>query len=160
MKTVKPLLTATAGEHFVAHKIALLGFLPALVRQGSPSIDLVASRPDGGRTVGIQVETTSTALRTRGRGEKKTPFQLQFPLGYHAIEATADSTIFCFVDLRGGDPALSPDVYVVPADQLKKEYAEMDIRQYSYFRHHREIERMSGYKNNWQPIIEALEGCK
>lgn len=157
MKTAKPLLTATAGEHFVAHKIALLGFLPALVRQGSPSIDIVASSPDGGRTVGIQVKTTSAAVRTRGRGEKKAPFELQFPLGYHAIESTADSTIFCFVDLRGGDPAASPDVYVVPAHELKKEYAETNIRQYSYFRHHREVEHMSSYKNNWHPIVEALE---
>lgn len=149
-------LIATAGEHFIAHKIATLGFIPALVRQGSPTIDLIASSVDGGKTVGIQVKTTSNALRTRGRGEKKVPFQLQFPLGYHAIEVTADSTIFCFVDLKNLHPKESPDVYVVPASELKKEYVGMNIRQHTFFRHHRPIEHMQKYLNEWAPVIRAL----
>ena len=153
-------LTATAGEHYIAFRLASLGFIPALVRQGSPTIDLIASSSDGGKTVGIQVKTTSLATRTRGRGIKKVPFQLQFPLGYHAIEITADTTIFCFVDLRGGEEGIVPDVYVVPAAELKKEYEGMNIRQYSYFRHHRPIEQMTKYRNNWAPVIQALTGRK
>lgn len=154
--SAKSLLTATAGEHFVAYKIAMMGFVPALVRQGSPVIDLLASSVDGGRTVGIQVKSTSWAERTRGRGDLKQPAELQFPLGHRAIEETADSTIFCFVDLRDRTPEDPPDVYVVPAKVLKKEYMGVNIRQHSYFRHHRAIQRMASFKNNWDPIRKAL----
>ena len=156
MKTTDPQITATAGEHFVAYKIATLGFIPALVRQGAPTIDLLASSVDGGKTVGIQVKTTSSAIRTRGRGDKKEAFQLQFPLGHRAIEETADSTIFCFVDLRQWEADKAPDVYVVTAKALKKEYDGMNIRQHSYFRHHRLIAAMAAYRNNWQPLTDAL----
>lgn len=149
-------LTATAGEHYVAYKIASLGFIPALVRQGSPTIDLLASNPDGGRTVGVQVKSTTSALRMRGRGEKKVPFQLQFPLGHHAVEITADSTLFCFVDLKCGMADAAPDVYVVPALELKREYAGVDIRRYSFFRHHRPIQHMEKYRNDWSPLVRAL----
>ena len=153
-------LTATAGEHFIAYKLAMLGFIPALVRQGSPTIDLIASSPDGGRTVGLQVKTTSFAVRTRGRAEKKVPHELQFPLGHHAVEVTADSTIFCFVDLKSGSKEEKPDVYVVPASELKKEYEGIDIRRHTYFRHHRPIQHMEKYRNNWAPVIHALSKKK
>ena len=156
MRSLSPHLTATAGEHFVASKLALLGYIPALVRQGAPSVDILASTIDGGRTVAVQVKTTEWAMRTRGRGDKKRPHELQFPLGHHAIELTEDSSIFCFVDLKVHDKAASPDVYVVPAKILKREYQGENIRQYSYFRHHRTIKHMECFKNNWKPFLDAL----
>src|SRR6266404_5158080 len=113
-------LIAAAGEYFVAYKLSCLGYLAAPVRLGSPATDLLASTLDGGRTVAIQVKTTGWAERTRGRGDKKTPHHLEFPLGHAAVEQASDRLIFCFVDLRGNQPDISPDVYVVPATTILK----------------------------------------
>jgi hypothetical protein len=149
-------LTAAAGEHFVAYQLARLGYIAALVREGSQAIDILASNVSGSRTVGIQVKTTFWAERTRGRGTQKTPFELQFPLGHHAVEQVSEKAIFCFVDLRGYIADALPDVYVIPARNLLREYKGINIRQYSYFRHHRPIDAMAKYKNQWSHVHEAL----
>lgn len=149
-------LVAAAGEHYVSYALSCLGFTAALVRQGAPSIDVLASDLSGSKTVGIQVKTTEWAERTRGRGAAKRPFQLQFPLGHRAIEHASPKTIMCFVDLRGFGLTEAPAVYVVPTKLLIEHYAGEDIRQHSFFRHHRPIEEMEPFKNNWQPVVEAL----
>jgi len=145
-------IIAGAGEHYVAYVLSCFGYISALVREGSPTIDLLASNIDGSSTVGIQVKTTEWAERTRGRGENKKPFELQFPLGHKAIENAVPSLIFCFVDLRHLDPQEKPDVYVIPAKVLLDHFEGVDIRQWSYFRLHWSIEQMVEFKNNWQPI--------
>lgn len=149
-------LVAAAGEHYVAYKLSCLGYLAAAVRVGSPAADLLASTPDGGRTVAIQVKTTQWAERTRGRGERKVPHHLEFPLGHTAVEKASAKLIFCFVDLRGSEPDTMPDVYVVPAAVILKEYKGKNIRQYSFFRHHRSIQHMAPFKNRWEPVVKAL----
>ena len=150
------ILVAAAGEHFVAYSLSCLGFTAALVRQGAPSIDILACNLSGSKTVGIQVKTTAWAERTHGRGEEKKVFQLQFPLGHRAIEEASPDTFVCFVDLRGFDFAARPDVYVVPTRVHKELYKGHNIRQYSFFRHHRPVDEMAPFKNVWQPIIQAL----
>lgn len=149
-------LTATSGEHYVAYAVSSLGYIAALVREGSPTIDLLASNIRGSKTVGIQVKTTAWAIRTRGRGKSKTPYELQFPLGHKAIENAVPSLIFCFVDLNDLDPTTLPDVYVVPAKVLLEEFQGVNIRQWPYFRLHWQIEHFSPFKNNWRPLHDAL----
>lgn len=149
-------LVAASGEHYVAYKLSCFGYLAAFVRQGSPSTDLLASSLDGQRAVAIQVKTTSWAQRTSGRGVNKAASRLEFPLGHNAVDRSSAKLIFCFVDLRGNNPDLPPDIYVVPAALIHKEYFGQNIRQQSYFRHHRSIDHMAPFKNNWNPIHEVL----
>ena len=149
-------LTAAAGEYYVGYKLSCLGYIAGFVRAGVPAADLLASTIDGGRTVAIQVKTTFWAERTRGRGDAKKPAELQFPLGHRAVEDAAPNLIFCFVDLRGYLPNVSPDVYVIPAKVILKDYKGINVRQWSYFRLHRPIDYMAAYKNNWKPIQTAL----
>ena len=149
-------LVAAAGEHFVAYKLSVLGYLAAPVRVGSPATDLLASSLDGGRTVAIQVKTTGWAERKKGRGENKVPDRLEFPLGHAAIEKASDRLIFCFVDLRGGFPENLPDIYVIPAAVILAEYKGMDIKKHPWLRHHRPIAHMEPWRNNWKPVNDAL----
>lgn len=149
-------LVAAAGEHYVAYALASLGYIAALVREGSPTIDVLASSIDGARTVGIQVKTTEWAERTRGRGKNKVPHELQFPLGHHAVETASSHMVFCFVDLRGMLPKEPPRVYVVPAQVLMDAYAGVDVRQWKYFRLHWPIARLEPYRDNWAPVVDAL----
>lgn len=150
-------LTAGAGEHYVAYVLSCFDYVAALVREGSPTIDLLASNLNGSKTIGIQVKTTEFALRTRGRGKNKVPFELQFPLGHKAVENAVPDLIFCFVDLQRRNPDDRPDVYVIPASDVIAYYKDMNIRQYPYFRLHWRIEEMEPYKNNWDPINVALQ---
>lgn len=149
-------ITAGAGEHYVAYCLASLGYISALVRQGSPTIDVLASDTTGSRTIGIQVKTTQSALRTRGRGDNKVPHELQFPLGHHAIEKGEPGTVICFVDIKGKSLAGAPDVYVMPVEYLLFKFSGIDVRQWSYFRLHWPIADMEPFKNNWSPVIERL----
>ncbi len=149
-------LTAGAGEHFVAYMLSSFDYVSALVREGSPTIDLLASNLNGSKTVGIQVKTTESAMRTRGRGKNKQPYELQFPLGHKAIENAVPELIFCFVDLLGRKLEAKPDVYVIPASVLLDHFEGHNIRQYSYFRLHWRIEAMEPFKNNWRPVHQAL----
>lgn len=149
-------IVASSGEHYVAYVLSSLGYTAALVRAGSPAIDLLVAGSDGINSVGIQVKTTENALRTRGRGKEKTPYELQFPLGHKAVEDAVPGRIFCFVDLRGFEPQNVPDVYVIPSEVLIDLFDGVDIRQWSYFRLHRPIEWMAEYKNNWQPIFSVF----
>jgi hypothetical protein len=145
-----------AGEHYVAYVLSSFGYMPALVREGSPAIDLLASNLNGSKTIAIQVKTTKYAKRTRGRGKNKALHHLEFPLGHKAIENAVPELIFCFVDLDTLNPERKPDVYVIPATVFINHYADRDIRQYKWLRLHWSIEDMEKFKNNWEPIHSAL----
>ena len=149
-------LTAAAGEHFVCYALSMLGFNAALVRQGTPFIDILASNDSGSRTIGIQVKSTAWAQRERGRGAARKVAELQFPLGHKIIEKAASETVTCFVDLKQGEGGERPVVYVVPTVDLKAHFEGEDIRQYRYFRLHRGVESMDAYRDNWKPVIRAL----
>lgn len=151
-------IAALAGEHYVAHKIAMLGFIPTLVRQRMPRIDLLVSSGKGDRTVGIQIKSTLSAMRepaADSAGEHTV--DLRFPLGHRAITSSTGTTFFCFVDLRRLTPSAIPDVYVVPADLLRREYEGVYLRRYSQVHYQRSWQSMQPYRNNWESVSEALK---
>ena len=149
-------ITGGAGEHYVAYALSCLGFMPALVREGSPVVDLLASNESGSRTVAIQVKTAKSAIRKRGRGNDKKPHHLEFTLGKAAIKEEKRDLIFCFVDLKGGALKDRPDVYVIPGKKLIKRYEGKDIEKHKWFRLHWSVEEMEKYKNKWEPLLDAL----
>jgi hypothetical protein len=119
-------------------------------------VDVLVSSPDGTRTLAIQVKTTEWALRLRGRGEQKVPFQLQFPLGYKAAKIDSENLLFAFVDLKGlDDDSLVPDVYLVPADYVMRHCAEW-VEEAKMVRLHIGIEEMEPFKNNWDSVVGRL----
>lgn len=147
---------AAAGEHFVAYKVALLGFVPALT-QDARTIDLLVSSPDAGAMVGVQVESTPSALRA-SRRQTGEAGELEFPLSHRSLEQAAPSTIFCFVDFRSRSNGETPDVYVIGARELRAQCAGAYVRKYSSFRYVRTAAELQPYRNNWQPFVEALGG--
>lgn len=152
----KSKLTGDAGELYVAYMLSRFGYIAALVRDGAPVVDILATNGDASQTIGIQVKTTQNAVRTRGRSPNKVPHEVQFPLGHKAVEKSSPDLFFCFVDLRGDDDQTRPDVYVIPGAAIIDHYSGMDIRQHSYFRFHWPIEKVAPYKNDWTPIKKAL----
>ena len=149
-------LTGTAGEHYVAYKLSTLGYVAAIPREGTPTVDILACNLDASQILSIQVKTTSKATRTRGRGEDKVPFQLQLPLGRKAAGINSKSLVFAFVDLNDLDrDDLEPDVYIVPSRFIYnwcKEWRD----EAKMVRFHIEIEKMQKFKNNWDIIRKVL----
>jgi hypothetical protein len=52
-------LVGTAGEYFVCAELCRRGFLALLTPKNNPLFDVIASAPDGSKTVSIQVKTRS-----------------------------------------------------------------------------------------------------
>jgi hypothetical protein len=150
---------ANAGEHFVAYKIAMLGFIPSLIHQGIRGIDVLASSADGARSVGLQIKSAASAIYEKSGAAQHVAFHLRFPLGQRAISAIADSTLVCFVDLRKWSPREGPDVYIVSGKQLKCEYSGVCLRKYTPVHYERSLSTMEQYRNNWQPLVEALSAA-
>lgn len=152
-------LVGGAGEHYVAYVLSCFGYICALVREGAPTVDLLASSIDGSKAISIQVKTSKHALRKRGRGDNKKPHHLEFTLGRQAVKNAQESFIFCFVDLHGlKDPLKVPDVYVIPSEVIRDHYEEKDLDSIKWLRLHWGVEKMEFFKNNWEPIIERLSG--
>lgn len=143
--------STSAGEHFVAFKIARLGFIPVLSAHGR-TIDLIATSADGSRSLGVHVKTALQAERRNADGA----LTLDFPFSYRAVEQSAPGTLFCFVDLRGRDGLRPPEVFVLPALYLQREYRGLSVRRYATIRHQRAPAELEPFRDNWQPLLEAL----
>jgi hypothetical protein len=149
-------IAAIAGEHYVAHKIAMLGFIPTLVRQRMPRTDLLVTSAAGDKTVTVQIRSAANATREVAAPDAPGTFFLRFPLGHRAITGSTENTFFCFVDLRRMSPSAVPDVYVMSAPTLKAEYERVYRRRYSQLHYERPWREMQPFRNNWEPIEKAL----
>jgi Holliday junction resolvase-like predicted endonuclease len=56
-------ITGVAGEYFVAAELSRRGWVATLTLKNTPNIDVIATTPDGSRTVKIQVKTRSVKNR-------------------------------------------------------------------------------------------------
>ncbi len=119
---VDRVLIGCAGEHFVAYRLSAMGYLVALTRGGSPSVDLMVTTPNGKKTVTIQVKTATQAfLRVKRKPEQSCWY---WPVGSKALDLSGESVFYAFVDLKGdtGEPSgemKMPDVFIVPADFVR-----------------------------------------
>jgi hypothetical protein len=147
---------STTGELYVAYKLASIGLIPALISQSTRAIDLIASSSDGSRTVGVYIKSAYDAGRGIHRSHSADATLLEFPLSQREIEQASAGAIFCFVDLQRRAAAKAPDVYVVPANVLVKQFSGVPVRKYSPFRLQRSVADMRPFLNNWQPFISAL----
>lgn len=149
-------LTGTAGEHYVAYKLSSLGAIVAIPREGTPTIDILASNLDCTKMIGIQVKTTDWATRERGRGANRKPHHLEFPLGKKSLKKFGKNLYYAFVDLNGLDwHEKQPDVYIVPSKFVHDHCVDW-IDDVTMVRFHIEIEKMNRFKNNWDSIMNKL----
>lgn len=142
---------STAGEHFVAYRIAACGFLPAFIRHGIRKVDILASTPNGSRTVGLVVKCTRDAVRESAGSEL-----LVFPFSGRFLDQAGPNTLFCFVDLREGTEGAGPDVFVIPREELDELISNQTRRKYAPARWHVSPEAIAPFKNEWRPLYRAL----
>ena len=143
-------LTGAAGEHFVAFRLAQLGFPAALTRGGSPSVDVLVGDSDGNAAISIQVKTSSGARREFKRDPSKNRWE--FDVGAKALRLRGSSIFYVFVDLRY-DAAAMPDAFIVPSDNVASSQNPQDSR----FMFWISEDQAPEYRERWDRITARLK---
>lgn len=151
-------LIGTAGVYHVAAQLAARDYHAAVTFGNAPSIDILVGLSDGGATLSLQVKTSRSALRTRGRGNSKQPYEYQWDVGEKSAKLNHPDLFFVFVDLKLGRGEL-PDFWVVPSQfvfsTFDNSYFKSGVKR--RWRWHRKIEEIEQYKNNWDILRNHLE---
>lgn len=100
-------ITGVAGEYFVAAELSRRGWIATMTLKNTPNIDIIATIPDGMRTLNIQVKTRSIGNRQGWILNK-------------GIEMLVPGSNFyiAFVDLKGKDE--KPDYFLIPKNLFAK----------------------------------------
>jgi hypothetical protein len=100
-------ITGVAGEYFVAAELSRRGWIATITLKNTPNIDVIATTPDGLRTLNIQVKTRSIGNRQGWILNK-------------GIETLVPGNNFfiAFVDLKGENE--KPDYFLIPKNLFAK----------------------------------------
>jgi hypothetical protein len=145
-------LTGAAGTYYVASRFAFQGFHAAITFGNAPTVDVLVSRKDGASTVALQVKTTAWALRTRGRGQSKTPHHYEWDVGYKTAHTARRDLFYALVDIKEFESL--PDVFFVPSEFMVKWFSQWgELKRYRF---HPLVEEVEQFKNNWGSIQRKL----
>ena len=158
MAKLSGILIGTAGVYHVAAQLAARGYHAAVTYGNAPSIDILVGLSDGSATLSLQVKTSSSALRTRGRGDNKQPHRYEWDVGPKSGNLKSPDLFFVFVDLKLGKQEL-PDFWIVPSQFVFSTFDNPHFKsgQSRRWRWHRKIEEIEQYKNNWDLLRHHLE---
>lgn len=151
-------LVGTAGEYYVCAELCRQGYLALLTPKNNPLFDVVATALDGSRSVSIQVKTRSVH-NTQG-----------WKLGTDISKGHASPSLFVvLVNLEASGlpefyvyeyPVLSErvsQVYHAYISKLKRDGSPKKEVSFRWFDDVSFNDDDCSRKNNWQPIINALE---
>lgn len=143
----------TAGTYYVMAELAFQNIHASCTFGNAPYVDILASAPDGSRTLAIQVKTAFNAVRRRGRGEERKPDHLEWPIGRKIAQIASPSLFLALVDAKKCKGA--PDIYVVPSTFIRDHF-EGRLEELKWVRLHIGLKEMDRFKNNWTLVREAL----
>jgi hypothetical protein len=149
-----PSLTGSAGVYFVAARLNAMGLQCAPTFGNVPSVDILVSNLGGSAMVSLQVKTTMFAMRPRGRGENKKPYEYQWAIGWKSARLNTENLFFALVDLK--EFAELPDVFIVPSKMIATYFEGGDPKTWTFARYHELIETLTPHKNNWDTIRNRL----
>jgi hypothetical protein len=165
-------MIGTAGVYFVAAKLSALGLHCAPTLGNAPNVDLLVSSEGGSKAVAMQVKTTCSAVRRRGRGDQRVPEHCEWDIGHKCAMLDSPGLWFALVDLKlprhempdPGDILVNPapDVYLVRSPDItawfKKRVLDHDLRGKPIlrWRYHPKMDELAGFKNAWGTILTEL----
>lgn len=94
------------------------------------------------------------AMRERGRGEHKKPYEYQWAIGWKSARLDSPNLFFALVDLK--EFAELPDVFILPSKVLAAYFEGGDPKTWTFARYHELVEKVAPYKNNWDIIRNRL----
>ena len=149
------ILVGTAGVYFVASRLAAKGFHAAPTFGNAPHVDILVGQSDGAATLSIQVKTSWSALKTRGRGNNKLPDRYEWDVGEKSAKLNQLGLFFAFVDLKGAGTEM-PDVFILPSRITYKYFEKYFESGLLRWRWHPEVESVEQYRNNWEILGKYL----
>ena len=106
-------LTGAAGEHYVAFRLAAIGYAVGLTTRGTRTVDMVVANPDTGKSITVDAKTARAAFERSGHD-----CWWKWRMGIGAYKKPIhEDFLYALVDLKG-DPAQTPDVFIVPSKEL------------------------------------------
>ena len=147
-------LTGVAGVHYVAAFLSFKGLHAVPTTRNVRGPDVLVSTIDGEQSLSLQVKTTMSAMRTRGRGAAKTPDHYEWEIGWSSAKLSHSRLFFALVDLQHFERL--PDVFFVPSRVIHAYFKAGDPSTWIRARYHPAIGEIAGYKNNWDAIEQAL----
>ena len=146
-------LVGAAGEYYVCAELCKLGYLALLTPKNNPLFDVVATNAAGDKSVAIQVKTRSVSNKQGWKlGKdieiKKNNSNLFIVLVNLKKNQPSDCFIYQY-DLFSETVSIHYDRYI---KKPKKDGAKRKDPGFRWYDNEDE-----GYRNNWQPIINALE---
>jgi hypothetical protein len=146
-------LTGAAGSFFVASRLAYHGIHASVTFGNAPSVDIIVSSADGGSSLAIQVKTTASAGRTRGRGENKVPHHYEWDIGEKGARKFRPNLYYALVDLRGF--AELPDVFIIPSEFIVNWFSRFEsLKRYRF---HPLIVEIDKFKNDWDSLKKRIQ---
>ncbi|MFC1687083.1 hypothetical protein ACFL0L_00705 [Patescibacteria group bacterium] len=100
-------ITGVAGEYFIAAELSRRGWIATMTLKNTPNIDVIATTPDGARTLNVQVKTRSVGNRQGWILNK----------GIETI-VPGNNFFIAFVDLKGKNER--PDYFLIPKNLFAK----------------------------------------
>jgi hypothetical protein len=156
------ILIGTAGVYHVASRLAAHGFHAAVTYGNAPSVDILVGLVDGSATVSLQVKTSYSALRPRGRGEDKTPHHYEWDVGKKSARVHRPDLFFAFIDLKGQSGQL-PDVFIMPSKVVYDWFQGVITKHFDgnenrlkRWRFHPRISSVREFENRWDLLRQYL----
>ena len=145
-----------AGQYYLAYGLAVRHINASLTLGNAPSVDVLASSPDGRHSLAFQVKTSSYAYRRKRYGHEG----FEWDVGASVIGKHRESFWYAFVDLREEDNAWKPQVFFVPSRWVA-EFVKEGWSRYMYFlpmtAKHLTLERwdlVNGYLSGETPAVD------
>jgi len=139
-------LTGAAGAYYVAFRLSELWYAVGLTTYGTRAIDMFVANPETGKSITIQTKTMRKASVPSKTGEPC----WNWPVGKSRPKAH-ETFFYVFVDLKN-DPSQTPDVFIVPSDELESLLKEFTNWVWCII----EGKNVEKYQNRWGIIKDAL----
>jgi len=137
-----------SGQFYVAYQLTKRFIHASITVGNAPSVDIIAAKEDGSKSIAIQVKTSKYAHR-KNRYDSE---GCEWDVGSGVIGKSSPNLWYTFVDLKL-DTDSEPDVYIVPSLWVS-DFVKADWSRKMYFLPSTAWELT---KNKWELISSCLE---
>lgn len=148
----KSQFVGAAGQFYLSYGLAVREINASLTLGNAPSVDVLASSPDGGYSLSFQVKTSRNAYRRNRYGSEG----YEWDVGAGVIGKHSESFWYAFVDLQEKEEGWNPVVFFVPSRWVA-EFVKPDWSRYMYFLP-KTVKPLTS--DRWDVVKEYLAGGK
>jgi hypothetical protein len=124
----KSQLVGAAGQFYLAYGLAVREINASLTLGNAPSVDVLASSPDGRHSLSFQVKTARNAYRRKRYGREG----YEWDVGAGVIGNHRESFWYAFIDLQETEERWNPMVFFVPSRWVA-EFVKPDWLRFMFF---------------------------